>query len=400
MSNGDAVLEQIKLFGFDSSIVPDINFAEKDASIVQSDTLANYNRAFQEATQSAKTLGRSDPIRIFLLNQIYQIVTQRSIVDSTGKQNLIKYSRGDNLDNIGARWGPTRGVRLLAQRAGTVLRFSLAASLAIRATIPYHTIAQTNEGIQFWTKRESQIPIGSLTVDIPAEAVVPGSLANNFPPGTVTDLTSWSAPFLIGVTNLTITSGGADRETDNRFRARIWMAPESFSVAGPYGAYEYWTSTVNADIESIKVYGDPRIPGEVWIYFLMLGGRLPTLAEKQQVLDLYHPISGPDDIRPLTDFVSTPDPTVIPFMVIAIYYVDKSKGIFAQEVRNGIEGAYQEYLIWQQEEVNRDIVPNKMTQFLMNAGARRVDYAWTDPTFPHTGYTKIPASGLLGCAIA
>lgn len=399
--NGDYIAQKVKLFGFDLANVPDIDFAEKDASIIQAETLSNYELAFQEATQTAKKLGRADPIRIFLLNQIYQCVTQRSIVDSTGKMNLIKYSRGDYLDNIGARWGPTRGRRLPAQKALTVLRFLLSATLTIDAIIPYHTIAQTYEGIQFWTRREARIFRGDLFVDVPAEAVLAGSLANGFLPGTVNELVTWNAPFLVGVSNIVETSGGSNREEDDRFRARIWMAPESFSVAGPYGAYEYWTSMVNSDIESIKIYGDPRIAGEVWIYFLMIGGRSPTDIEKGQVMELYHPLNGPDDIRPLTDMVSTPDPIVVPFIVNATYYLDRSQALFATEVRAGIEAAYAEYLQWQQEEINRDINPNKMTWYLMNAGARRIEYNWTDTNEPiHTGYTKVPAAGTLGCGIA
>jgi phage-related baseplate assembly protein len=403
--NGDILAERVKLFGFDLADVPDIDFAVKDASIVQADTLANYEKAFREATNTAKRLGRADPIRIFLLNQIYQCVTQRSIVDSTGKQNLIKYSQGDKLDNIGARWGPTRGRRIPAQRALTVLRFILSQTLTIDAIIPYHTLAQTNEGIRFRTRREGRIPRGQLTVDVPAEAEIPGSIANDFQPGDVSELVSWNAPFLVGVTNLVITSGGADRENDAHFRARIWMAPESFSVAGPYGAYEYWTASVNPDIESVEIFGDPRIPGEVWIYFLMVGGRDPTDAEKQQVIDLFHPPTNRDDIRPLTDFVSTPEFDVIPFITNATYYIDIEKAVFATEIRQAAEDAYGEYLQWQQEEINRDIVPNKMTQFLMNAGVKRVEYRWTNPAPPvvellHTGYTPVPSPGYLGCAVA
>src|SRR6266850_3011754 len=124
MSNGTA----LPLFGFDSTIIPDIDFCQKDASVIESDVITNYESLFYLVTRINKTLGRADPVRLFLLTIIYQIVVQRSIVDSTGKENLLKYSHGANLDNLGAKWG-VRGGRLQPTSAVTTLRFSLSSPL-------------------------------------------------------------------------------------------------------------------------------------------------------------------------------------------------------------------------------------------------------------------------------
>src|SRR5271166_89918 len=115
------IAEGVPLFGFDSSVVPDIDFCVKDASLVESDVITNYERLFYTLTQIRKTLARGDPVRLLLLSIIYQIVVQRSIVDSTGKKKLLKYSVGPNLDNLGARWGPTRGRRTQPTKAKTTL---------------------------------------------------------------------------------------------------------------------------------------------------------------------------------------------------------------------------------------------------------------------------------------
>jgi phage-related baseplate assembly protein len=384
------------LFDFNLEIVPDIDFCVKDASLIQSDVLTKYDNIFYLVTQINKTLGRSDPVRLFLMTIIYQLVVQRSVVDSTGKQNLIKYSKGDNLDNVGARWGPRRGRRLQAQKARTTLRFSLRTTLATDVIVAFGMVAQSNEGLQFSTTREGIITAGSLFVDVPAEAVNAGRIANGLVAGQITELVTWNQTFVVLVTNTVTTSGGSDRETDDRFRIRVWMAPESFSVAGPYGAYDYWIASTNAEITDARSYGDPRIEGEVWLYFVMENARLPTDIEKDQVMA----VCNADDNRPLTDFVSCPDLTTVPFTVNATFYIDDTKALFAEDIRAGVMQAYADYLLWQQSEINLDIIPNEMTKRLLNAGAKRVDYAWNDPMLPHTGYTAIPPANFLGMQIA
>lgn len=356
------------LFAFDPSVVPDIDFAQKDASIVQSQVVSDHERMFYLITRINKTLGRADPVRLFLLGVVYQLVVQRNIVDFTGKSNLIKYSRGDYLDNIGARWGPTRGRRLPAQKASCTLRFSLAAALAIDVIVPYATRAQTNEGIEFSTTSEGRIPSGALFCDVPAVAVEAGEAANDLAPGQISNIVTPNLPYLTGVTNITESSGGADRENDERFRARIWMAPESFSVAGPYGAYEYWAASANPNISDVSIWSDADHAGQVYIYFIMEGGRLPTEVEKQQVYD----ICSADDIRPLTDQVFVESPAVIDFPVIATFWIDWNKATFAASIRDGVYTAFEHYKLWQKTEIGRDINMSVMIQMLINAGASRV----------------------------
>lgn len=356
------------LFGFDLSAVPDIDFAQKDVSIIQSEVISRYEAHFYLATRIAMTLGRGDPRRLFLLSIIYQLAVQRTIVDFTGKQNLIKYSRGDYLDNIGARWGPTRGKRIPAKSSECTLRFTLSAPLMIDAIIPYRTEAQSNSGISFTTIREGIIPSGETSIDLPATCAIAGEIGNRILPGQITQLVNWSAPYLITVINITETSGGNDRETDDRYRARIWMAPESFSVAGPYGAYEYWAASANSNITDVHVWSDPPHAGQVYIYFLMEDGRLPTEVERQQVYDT----CNAEDIRPLTDQLFVERPEAIDFPVIATFWINEKKAIFVDGIRKAVYRAFDEFKLWQRSEIARDINMSKMIQMLINAGASRV----------------------------
>lgn len=101
-------------------------------------------------------------------------------------------------------------------------------------------------------------------------------------------------------------------ETDDRFRRRIQLAPEAFSVAGPKGAYQYHALTVAPwarDVSAVMT-----APGTVRVTMLKEGADpVPTPAELQSVL-----IALRDDaVRPLTDVVQVLGPQVVPVTIDA-----------------------------------------------------------------------------------
>ena len=68
-------------------------------------------------------------------------------------------------------------------------------------------------------------------------------------------------------------------ETDDRFRRRIQLAPEAFSVAGPEGAYQYHALTVAPWARDVSAIS--RRPGVVRVTVLKEGSDpIPTLAER------------------------------------------------------------------------------------------------------------------------
>jgi phage-related baseplate assembly protein len=281
------------------------------------------------------------------------------------------------LDNLGAKWG-VRGLRLPATKAATVLRFTLSGIITAESPIPLGTLAQTNNGVQFETTLEGLIPPGSLAIDLPATAVIAGSLANNLLPGQINQLVQWNSPFLITVTNVIVSSGGADIETDDHFRARIWMAPESFSCAGPYGAYEYFAASANPNISDVSVWSDAAHAGQVYIYPIMEGGRLPTQAECDQV----YAVCNADRIRPLTDqvFVQAPIPVTTAGCVVK-YWIKTADSAFSTDIQNAVQKAFTDYLVWQKTKIGRDINPSKCDQMLVEAGAKRTNISETTSTF-------------------
>ena len=93
-----------------------------------------------------------------------------------------------------------------------------------------------------------------------------------------------------------------DWESDDRYRRRIQLAPEAFSVAGPAGAYEYWALTREPGLFDVSAYAPPGgvARGEVHVVAAGPGGA--DVAD-DVVTRLFAMFAG-EDIVPLTDVVT------------------------------------------------------------------------------------------------
>jgi phage-related baseplate assembly protein len=101
-------------------------------------------------------------------------------------------------------------------------------------------------------------------------------------------------------------------EMDDRFRRRIQLAPEAFSVAGPEGAYQYHALTVAPWARDVSAVS--RRPGVVRVTVLKEStDPIPTLAEREAVrLHLKN-----EAIRPLTDVVEVMPPAIRRTRIVA-----------------------------------------------------------------------------------
>lgn len=104
-------------------------------------------------------------------------------------------------------------------------------------------------------------------------------------------------------------------ESNDDFRARVQLAPEGFSTAGPDGAYIFHALTVPG-VKSASV-ASPN-PGEVTVYVLGLDGDGSPSAE---VLAATVEALSADDTRPLTDEVTVEAATINPYKVSATLIV-------------------------------------------------------------------------------
>ena len=345
----------------------DILFADKAADQIESEIITLYEHL------ADRTLARGDPIRLFLETITLIIIQQRSLIDYAAKQNLLAYAEGDYLDHLGALLEVSR---LEASHAMTTLKFTLSEAQTSAVVIPEGTRVSPGKGtLLFATTGSAEIPTGDTETLITAQCTVSGSQGNGFVAGQIKRIVDLF-PYQLAVTNTTTSYGGSDTENDENYRERIQIAPESFSVAGPRGAYEYYARSAHQDIIDVAVVGPPDIDaGYVKIYPLMQGGELPS----QEVLDSVLEICNADDVRPLTDCVSVHTPEVVNYSLNVKYYIDRAKATQSTEIQSAVSEAVSGWVTWQRSKLGRDLNPSELNHKVIAAGAKRTEIS--SPSF-------------------
>lgn len=126
-----------------------------------------------------------------------------------------------------------------------------------------------------------------------------------------------------GIGRLTITPADpatvppvpAAMERDDDFRARIQLAPQGFSVAGPVGAYVHHAKS--ADGQVLDAAATSPSPGTVVVTVLSrVGDGVPS----QQLLDTVLAAVNADDVRPLTDEVLVQAAGIVNYQIQASLY--------------------------------------------------------------------------------
>lgn len=340
-------------------LADDIQFIEVDAETIKNQLINDFENALGE------TLYPGDERWIFLMQLVPLIVGLKNSINDTGKQNLLKYARGSVLDALGEF---RKTSRLPAQKATVTLRFILSDAQPVDVTVPKGTRVTPDGALYFTTSADLIIASGQTYGDITAEAAEVGSKYNSYAPGQIKNIVDL-IPYVASVTNINTSAGGADIESDNDYRERIRQAPESFSVAGPEGAYIYWTMTADSTISDVSV-SSPS-PGVVKIVPLLINGGIPS----QEILDKVNTVVSAKDKRPLTDNVQVTAPEQVTYNIDLTYYISSSKQAEEAVIRNAIEGtggAIEQYKAWQCEKLGRAINPDQLRLLVMQAGASRM----------------------------
>ena len=343
--------------------LPEINFVTTDKDAVEKEIFALYTSV------TRRTLTPADPIRLFLLVITNIVILLLNRINDTGKQNLLVYARGDNLDHIGIALGVER-----LQATGAVTTMKLTASMARPEgiAIPKGTRFTSGDGAFFALTEPYYLSATQTTISVKAVCTEASAKGNGYPVGSITTLVD-PIPYIASVTNITISEGGADTETDDAFRERIREAPESFSCAGAEGAYEFFTKKASALISSVKVVS-PK-PGDIVVYPGLASGEIA----KEEILKLVESALTDKKVRPLTDNVSVKAPTAKNYSIDLQYYIDSDNAYYADTIKTRVDEAVTDYIKWQSAKVGRDIIPSELIRRVMEAGAKRVTV--TSPTF-------------------
>lgn len=362
--------------------LPDVSFIENDTLEAMMERLvANYEKRYKEVTGKTISLGQADPNRIQLYAVALDLYQLEQHVDRTGKQDLLKYSYGEFLDNLGGNRGVTRQQPSAAR---TTIRFTLSEARSYAIGIPAGTRVTNGDGVYFQTEEYSEIPAWANYADVDAICTAQGVQGNNLLPGQINILAD-PLPYVQSVTNTTKTEGGTDLEDDESLAERIYLAPSKYSTAGPQDAYTYWVKTKNTDVGSIR----PTTPeaGKVTIYILMQDGTLPG----SEVLGAIQDSLDDDEIRPMTDLVTVKAPTVKTFDLELTYYIARSNQAQATAIQAQVDAAITEFVTWQTTEIGRDVNPSELVRKIREAGAKRV--VLTSPAFKQVADTEVAQLG-------
>ena len=349
--------------------LPDVSFIDGvTLGDIQQQMVQDYLDKYEELTGESTELTRADPVSLILYACSVQIFQAMLYVDRAGKQDLLKYSYGEFLDNLAALKGIAREP---AKPAVVTMRFSLAAIRPDTVAIPQGTRV-SNGDLYFETDEYTEIPSGDTYVDVTATCQTDGEDGNGLLPGEINVLVDPIA-YVASVANTESTVGGTDIEDDDTLASRVYIAPSKYSVAGPEEAYRYWITEFNSSISD--VYLSSPEAGQVLIEFILENGELPNEAMVRSLADYL----ANENIRPLTDEVIVQIPATTTFNVNVQYWINRSDINKAATIQAAVEQAVTDYVSWQQSKIGRDINPDKLISLMEQAGAKRV--AVTEPVF-------------------
>ena len=353
-----------------NSKYPDISFVDTNTETLVNNLVTAYE-AF-----TGRTLYPADPAKVFIMWIADIIMQERIIINESAKQNVPRYAQGDYLDSLAEIFKDTE--RLQAQPATTTLRFYISAVQPSAQVVPIGTRATIDGEITFETTETATIPPGALYADAAAKCITTeidpetkkeitiGAKGNGFVAGQISQIVDLY-PFYEKVENITTTDGGADRETDKAFYERLRDSMESFSTAGPFGAYVYWAKTASARITDVKPTSPE--PGVVDIRILLENGELPDDQMLQLVLDTVNA----DKVRPFTDYVKVSAPDIVDYNIDVTYYIPSPSESSTAIIQQNIKEALENFKKWQSERMGRDINPSKLSEMLMGAGIKRLE---------------------------
>lgn len=343
---------------------PDISFISNyTVKKLEEDMILWYKQKRKELTGEDVVLGEADDRKIILQTGAYFLFQGYMFSDDAGKMGLLKYSRGEFLENLGAL---KHIYRKSATGATATIRFAVKEARTTTTIIPKGTKVTAGDGVYFVTNDYAEILAGDTFVDVGATCELKGSAGNKYDIGDLTMLVD-PIPFLDSVTNITKAENGADIESDESLRDRIYIAPASYSTAGTKDSYEYHVREFNPNVSDISIVS--LEPCVVTVRYLLENGEVPG----EESINELHEYLEQSSIKPLTDKVEVTAPELVPYNLDVKYYINKSDLNKAESIQLEVAAAINDYILWQKLKMGRDINPDELTKRVLTAGAKRME---------------------------
>lgn len=429
--------------------VPEISFIDDNPETLTNTLILGYQAAFKKATGEEKILYATEKERIWLNTVALKFYQMSMMMDLSAKQNFLKYAKGAYLANIGA----TRSSLTPADKKNSKvpIQITLSQALPTNKTIPVGTRVTAGDNVFFETLVDCIIPAGQTFGIFVFQCTEAGIIGNEYAIGSINTLVD-PVPFVKSIENIEISQGGADVQSDDSFTQEVWEAPEGYAVAGPEAAYIYRTKSFSQVIEDVVAYSpddkysfsyifknDSNVDtteahiinndntivnagtnissyvfnlstGEIELHFtkpissfkglfprggivnivpLLKNAEIPT----QTFLNELKEFLSADKFRPLTDKVETMAPTIKDYDIDIKYWIDEKDKDIAIQIQAAVNIAINDYKIWQDSKLKRDINPDELIHRAKAAGAKRLEV--TEPIYTKVEKTEKAKCGTL-----
>ena len=325
---------------------------------------------------SGKTLVKGQPDYLICANLAYQKYLLLQRVNSAFCNMLIDFATAPVIDYIVALLGV---IRSPSQAAICTLNFTLVPGHG-DLTISSGTRISSSDGLAIF-ELDQDITVASDvdTVTGLATCQSDGVIGNGYVIGSVNTIMDVE-PYISTCSNIDITSGGSDAETDDELRIRAKMAPSSFSSTGSRDAYIYFAKSVSSlitDVEVITAREDPSVAeGEIDIYPLLKNG----IASDNELNAKILAVLSDEKIRPLTDTVYVYSPTRVIFYVIINITKLGTSAIPSSDIVDSVTSIIENYKTSKYSKLGLDIIASEIESLCRIPGVYDLTVSITPPS--------------------
>lgn len=353
--------------------LPIPEFINRDPQTIISEMVSDYE------SRVGRVLEPAQAERMLINAFAYRESLVRNQIQDSALQNLIAFARYPMIDYLGELVGV---VRLVPQSAKTTILLTLTAGHG-DIVIPSGLRIQSVDGrATFELTQDYSVSILTDEISVTAIAQNSGVLFNDYAIGTITEILD-PQPYLSLASNTDASNGGSDEETDDALRERIKLAPNSFSVAGPYKAYEFWAKSASPLIIDVAVTNPT--PGTVEVFPLVEGLAVtPT-----EILDAVEVVLNDEKIRPLSDTVVVTSPTAVDTDLIINLVI--YEGTVQADILPVVEANLQAFKDGRRKLLGQDIVIDQIKALCMIDGVYKsnVTTPSTDLIIDETEFANI-----------
>jgi len=334
----------------------------KDKETLVNEVIENLSTSLPDTVDFSD----GEPLRTIIEALMAELDFQYFQLEQVYDNGFIDTAYGEDLDKLVALLGVKR---IQATYATGIVTFSRSTPAPQNFVIPLGTLIETMpnlEGvsIQFQTTQDAVLLEGTTSVDVPIQALLPGSQGNvvankiiviNEPPTGIES-----------INNNEQTNNGADTETDDELKERARHVLDS-SGLGTVKALEYSIKEI-AGVKSVEVNNMARGIGTVDV--LVLGDIIPLSNEiKTEILNTI------DNTKPLGVDVQLLEPSVVYQNIDVTLYI--SEGYTIDDVKDEVENAILSYV--DSLTIGQTLIFNQLSKSILNSSSIIIDLDLNNP---------------------